>query len=262
MKINAVLANLDPSRCIVYQMLDYVSDMGGSKLVQVEVDNLFLSKTEPFIDSLYNYAHVFGKKLSENDLQTIKDFFKDQLYRIKTFVAPNINDLLLSRGFKLKDTSSAMIISDLANQDYSYSLESNLKILRADNHSILEQAKLIFAEAFDCQLADYNRKFGFLDQIILNNQDQHIKVFVLYENNQPVSTGAYYAFDKFSLENIGTIKSARGRGYAGLMLRILLQEAQRLHYQEACLVASEVGRSIYEKADFKTLAEHNTYILG
>ena len=91
-------------------------------------------------------------------------------------------------------------------------------------------------------------------------KNKHIKVFVLYENDKPVSTGAYYAFDKFSIENIGTIKSARNRGYAHLIMQILLQEAKKLNYCEACLVASEAGSRVYKKVGFKILAKTNTYI--
>jgi predicted GNAT family acetyltransferase len=50
----------------------------------------------------------------------------------------------------------------------------------------------------------------------------------LYENEKPVATGAYYAFDTFSIENIGTLPEARGKGYAQIIVKKLLQEAKKL----------------------------------
>ena len=46
---------------------------------------------------------------------------------------------------------------------------------------------------------------------MMDPKDTHINVFVLYENNIAVATGAYYAFDKFSIENIGTRNESRGK---------------------------------------------------
>jgi predicted GNAT family acetyltransferase len=50
----------------------------------------------------------------------------------------------------------------------------------------------------------------------------------VYENEVPVATGAYYAFDTLSIENIGTLPAARGKGYAQIIVKKLLQEARKL----------------------------------
>lgn len=259
-----IISRTDPSRYTVYQMLDYVKDALRIALVQKKTANLFLFKTEPFVDSLYNYVHVLSEKFTPADLAVSYDFFGGAIFRIKIPVAENSQassqDLLLANGFKFKREDYAMIAGDLSNKDHNYSCPANVKILRADDKNILEQVKSIFAEAFDCSLSDYDRKLGFLDRIILADKDKHAKAFVLYENDQPVSTGAYYAFDKFSIENIGTIESARGRGYAGLIMRTLLREAQELGYSEACLAASSAGRPVYQKIGFEILAKTNIYI--
>lgn len=53
------------------------------------------------------------------------------------------------------------------------------------------------------------------------------------------------------MENIGTIKSARENGYAELIMKHLLEEAKKLKYKYACLVASEVGSHVYKKLVLK-----------
>lgn len=43
----------------------------------------------------------------------------------------------------------------------------------------------------------------------MDPEDTHINTFLLYEHEKPVATGSYYAFDTFSIENIGTIPESR-----------------------------------------------------
>lgn len=260
MKINAALSKIDASRYTVYQALDYVKTSAGLELIQKKTNNLFLFKTRPFIDSLYNYAHVLSDKFDERDMISLKEFFGADKFRIKIPDNDNIKAILSAHGFKLKKADIIMAVKDLPGRNYDFSLPENIEILPADNQVILGQAKLIFSEAFDCSPEDCRRKFGFLDKAMLDDEAHHLKTFVLYENGQPVSTGAYYAFDNFSLENIGTIRSARGRGYAGFIVRTLLQAAQKFNYAEACLSASESGARVYEKNGFEALLKTNTYI--
>lgn len=264
-----ILTEIDPSRYTVYQMLDYIKDVLKIKPVQEKINDLILIKTEPFIDSLYNFVHVSNENFSENDLESIKQFFGDSGYRIKTLENENLNNLLLADGFKLKNTSYVMIVTDLNNRDYNYILPDNVRILSSDHSNyfdgsdvkdISEDIKSVFVDAYDYLPADYDRKFGFLDQFKSDKNNKHIKSFVLYENGEPVSTGSYYAFDQFSIENIGTIKSARGQGYANLMLKILLTEAKKLGYNEACLVSSEAALAIYQKIGFAVGIKNKTYI--
>jgi len=260
MKIDNIISKIDPSRHAVYEMLDYVSDKIGIKLIQQKTADLFLFKTEPSIDSLYNYAHSLNVKLSEADLAEIENFFGEEKFRIKISENKDVKDLLLARGLKFKDSSYIMEARDLDRKDYSYSLPDNIKILPADNPDILAEVKMIFCEAYGCSPEAYDRKHGFLDQLMLNGKDKHIKTFILYENDIPVSTGAYYAFNNFSIENIGTRNSARGKGYAGLIMKTLLREAQKLNYSQACLVSSESGAQVYKNVGFEALAKNDTYI--
>lgn len=267
------LIKIDPSRHIVYQMLGDIKDVLQIKIIQKETADWFLFKTEPFIDSLYNYAHLLSDNFTAADLNLIDDFFDCAAYRIKTPAAENITDILSAQGFKLKNTTYAMTAADLNSRDYDFILPAGLKIIHSDNFdnfdnpggaafskNILNDIKSVFVDAYDYSAEDYDRKFGFLDQFKKNNQNKQIKSFVLYENDRPVSTGSYYAYDKFSIENIGTIKSARGRGYANLIMRALLQEAKELGYNEACLVASEAALAVYQKLGFEEIAKNNTYL--
>ena len=207
MFIEKKISTLDPSRYIVYQMIESIRDILNIKIVQEERDNLFLFKTEPFIDSLYNFAHILNEDFSENDLKTIKKFFGDSGYRIKAPENENINKLLLDNGFKLKNSSYSMVIDNLGERNFDYTLEDNIKIKYSDTESILSDIKSVFVDAFDYIESDYDRKFGFLDKFRLNSENNNINAYVVYEDDKAVSTAAFYAYDKFSIENVGTIKS-------------------------------------------------------
>jgi GNAT superfamily N-acetyltransferase len=124
----------------------------------------------------------------------------------------------------------------------------------------LQDYKMIFAEAFRKTLEETEEKFWFCDEILLNAEDTHLNAFVLYENGTPATAGAYYAFDYFSVENIGTRPPFSWKGYAASIVKKLLQEAGKLGYQQACLVASEEGSRVYEKIGFTTLRETVTFV--
>ncbi|MFA6417405.1 MAG: GNAT family N-acetyltransferase [Patescibacteria group bacterium] len=260
MEINKRLVEIDPSRGSVYQMLDYVQAETQIKLIQQETENLFLFKTALYIDSLYNYAHVLGDKFGTDDLEKIKKFFGGDNFRVKTLADKIFADILLNDGFTLRDSGYAMRATGLKNLNIDYCLPSGVKIEAVTTDLAWEHFRAIFSEAFDKTTDEFDKKFGFLKKFVLDQQEKHLNFFLLYENGVPVSSGGYYAFNNFSIENIGTLKIARGRGYAGLMVRFLLNEARLLGYDSACLVGSEEAVAIYQKAGLEILSKTNTFI--
>jgi GNAT superfamily N-acetyltransferase len=260
MEISRRLAKIDPSRSTVYQLLDYIKDEVKIKLIQQETDNLFLIKTEPYVDSLYNYAHVLGKGFGADELVVINDFFGKDYFRIKTPANNTYADFLSNNGFTLRDTGYTMLAADLKNQNISYHLPVGVRIEAVTTEDAWKDFGIIFSQAFNKQIFEYEQKFGFLKRFALDKQEKNLRFFLLYENDIPVSSGGCYAFDKFSIENIGTLQTARGRGYAGLMVNFLLNEARRLGYNDACLVGSEEAASIYQKAGFEILSKTKTFI--
>jgi ribosomal protein S18 acetylase RimI-like enzyme len=260
MKIDKHLEKYDPSRYTVYQMMNYTKKVQKIELVQKFINGIYLFKTKPFVNELYNYAHILTDQISEKDLAKIKNFFGKDNFRIKIFENEKLKEFFLSHEFKFKDVGNIMVNENINGRNYDNSLNENLRISIVKDKSALSDYKLIFSEAFNCSLEDADKKFGFLDKIILDKNNYHINVFVLYENNIPVSTGAYYAFDNFSIENIGTKKAFRGKGYAHKIMNHLLKEAKKLNYNSACLVASEAGSKVYKDLGFKTLTKTNTFI--
>src|SRR5680860_555275 len=260
MKINKTLLAVDPFRYTVYQLFDYIKDKIKIELIQKDLGNLFFIKTNPDIDSLYNYVHVLNNDFESDDLETIKNFFGKTSFRIKAPADNIYTHSLLELGFKLKDYGYTMALKNLKNKDFNYLMPDGVRVVPVETSTALTDFKLIFSEAFNHQVSDYDKKFGFLEKFILDKNERHVNFFLIYENEVPVSSGGYYAFDKFSIENIGTAKAARGHGYASLMMRVLLQEAQKLNHDTACLVGSEEAVSIYQKLGFEILSKTKTLI--
>jgi GNAT superfamily N-acetyltransferase len=260
MEANLDLLAADPSRYTVYQLLDYIKDKSNIKLIQRNEGNLFLIKTEPYLDSLYNYVHILNGSLESSYIPMFKYFFSTEAFRVKTLADKTSSDILLNNGFTFRDSSYAMSVPNLENLTVKHDWPKGVKVEVVATEESWQHFRLIFAEAFSKTIDEFDKKFNFLKKFVLDQQERHFNFFLLYENGIPVSSGGYYAFDKFSIENIGTLKIARGRGYASVMISFLLQEARLLGYNEACLVGSEEAASIYQKFGFEILVKNNTFI--
>lgn len=260
MTIDPLLATHDPSRYTVYQMLEYAAAFKHIKIIQQSLTNIFLCKTQPFVSGLYNQAQIVNQDFSQNDLANIEEFFGKEIFRIKFSANKKISELLMLAGYTFKDSWYIMIADISPASEYLFSLPENVTIKKANTLETINDYKLIFSEAFDRTLDQTNQNFDIFDSILLDPKDNHINTFVLYENELPVSTWAYYAFDNFSIENIGTRNAYRGKGYAYIIMQLLLQEAKKMWYTRACLVASELWCPVYEKVWFHKVAKTNTFI--
>lgn len=260
MKINQKIIEKDPSRAVVYEMMEYIKKDSGLILNYQETDNLFLFKTVPYANNLYNYAHVFGDKLREEDWKIIEQFFAGESFRVKMLEDKTSEELLMSKGLKYKSCDCSMETADISQIDFNLNLPKDCKIVLSSEPGALQDMKNIFCDAFNHVLKDYDDKFGFFDHLMLDNNKPKINGFVLYKNGRAVSSGTYYAFSNFSLENIGTLESERGQGYGKIIITYLLNRAKELNYKKACLVSYFGALEVYKKLGFKENTKEVTYI--
>lgn len=258
MIIDQRLAQQDPSRYTVHQMLAATKQQHGATIVQEAFEGMLLLKTTPSINALYNYAYCFKDTLTENDFKNIKAFFGSDPYRIKLPEHSASNASLVQQGFVFKDEGHIMVLETL--QEAQEDGAASYRIVPVHDEETLHAYKEIFSEAFGCTLAQTTEKLGFLDTYFTNPKERRLNAYLLYAGDVPVSTGAYYAFDEFSIENIGTRKEWRGKGYANAIMRRLLCEAQALGYTSACLVASTAGAAVYRRLGFREIQTTSTYV--
>ncbi|MFA5184027.1 MAG: GNAT family N-acetyltransferase [Patescibacteria group bacterium] len=260
MAIDKTILNIDPSRYTVYQMLDYLKETRGIALRQEKSEKLYLFKTEPYIDSLYNYAHALSADLTAADIREIRNFFGADPFRISAPASDDLKIFLLAQGLKFRDSGYIMRADNFYIPAGLPEQPGNVTIRPVDTPQALADFKSVFALSFDRSPAETEQKFGFLDRTIIDAADSHIKTFVLSVGGVPAATGSYYAFDEFSVEGIGTKPEFRGRGYAQLIMARLAQAAIGLGYRSACLDASAAGAPVYQKFGFRVLAATDTFI--
>lgn len=260
MNISKKLLARDPSRFVVYEMIENIQKEGVIKPFSLETDKMFLFKTKPYTNHLYNYVHFFSGNINEDDWRIIKDFFAGDSFRIKLEENRLNEDFLLKQGLKYKSLDHSAELDEIDPQNLKDLLGRDHKIKIVSDSKTLDDFKQIICSAFSYQATDYQARFDFLDSFLLDKNYNKIKAFVLYRAEKAVSTGLYYSFSNFSIENIGTLPEERGRGYAGLMVAHLLEEARALGHSKACLVSSESGISVYKKRGFKEIAKELTYI--
>ena len=260
MNISKKILDRDPSRFVVYEMLNDVKEQTGLEPLSLETEKMFLFKTAPHTNSLYNYAHIFSGTLDEVDWKMIEEFFSGNSFRVKLEENKENEDFLLNHGLRYKSVDYSMGISNLPLEDLDIALPADCEIKASHKPGVLDDFKKIFCSAFSHSDLDYEKKFGFLDSYMIDESYNKIKAFVLYVKGKAVSAGSYYSFSSFSLENIGTFPEERGKGYAGLIVSYLLNQARALECRRACLVSSENGINVYKKLGFQKIIKEITYI--
>jgi len=260
MNISKKILDRDPSRFVVYEMLAEIKEKTGLEPLSLETEKMFLFKTVPHTNSLYNYVHIFSGVLNEEDLKIIEEFFNGNSFRIKLEENRENEDFLLSHGLRFKSVDYSMIVADLPKESLAIDLSLGAEIKSSYEPGVLDDFKNIFCSAFSHKALGYEERFGFLDSFMLDKDEKRMKAFVLYQDGKAVSAGSYYSFSNFSLENIGTFPEERGKGYAGKIVAYLLNQARMLGCSKACLVSSENGSNVYKKLGFEEIIKEVTYI--
>jgi len=149
MTINPLIKKYDLSRYTVYQMLEYVSATQDRKVAQEEKDGMYLIKTIPFLNELYNYAHILAGKLSPDDEQEMREFFADDKFRVKFPDNESLSQACSQFGYTFRDSSYGMISDINEDTDYTFELAPNLRIAKITSTSAFNECKAISTEAFD-----------------------------------------------------------------------------------------------------------------
>ncbi len=262
LKKKLFIKKIDTSRYTVYQALDYLAQNNNFHLIEKITDNYYSVKTDPSINALFNMVHILNNKFNKNDLKNILDFYKGSDFRVKVSADSPVEKFLLLNNFKQKgDECADMIYSGKKFTDSDLEIVPNLTLKTVSDKETLKDYKFILSKAFGHDLPIIEKKFGFLDETIIDSKNNHINAFILYNGHTAVSTGSYFAFDYFSSENIATLEEHRGNRYASIIVKKLLIEAQKQNYKIICLLASEKGMNTYKRLGYEITQKTKTFIL-
>lgn len=92
------------------------------------------------------------------------------------------------------------------------------------------------------------------------DKDSPSQSYVGYLYDRPIVTGTLiFHAGVAGIYYVGTVPDQRRRGFATIMMQHLLKEAYLHGYRYATLVASDMGRAIYEKLGFQSICAFDEY---
>lgn len=125
-----------------------------------------------------------------------------------------------------------------------------LEIVEADDETTVRDGEVLIDQVFGARSAP-----GSL--LTLDCLDEHLRTWVGYVDDRPVTTATAYIDDAFvGVYAVATIPDARGHGYGeAITWAATLCEPEL----PATLQASAMGRPIYERMGYRTIAEFTVW---
>lgn len=222
-------------------------------------------------DPYWNHAaHI---KTSEEEIYDliikIKEFYKSKnrtpALHVNSFTQPpNIKSILFKEGFKSFSNDSIMFYGgkDIA-------LDSDLEVRKVQTKKEIK----IFVEVFNLAYGGANpdEPYGKLppeySEVLLesfNNNDENIKHYIGFINNEAVAIGTLIVNYKFGLLcNLGVSPSYRKKGFGAIMSLFRVKEALNLGCKIIFLLTEEgsYNEKLFTKLGFETKSIGETFIL-
>lgn len=156
----------------------------------------------------------------------------------------------IKEGFKYEEVVIGMII-DLKNFNSKVPLNENEKIKAVETLTDVKKFRNVIKSAFSLNLIDLQKYYGLYE--MRKTQDIDYQVYLTVDG-VPASTGQFYYSNKLAIiDDIATDPKFQKRGLAKKMLHHLLNQAKKMGYEQAALIATPDGFPVYEKLGFKPI---------
>lgn len=127
----------------------------------------------------------------------------------------------------------------------------------------LEQWALIITESFSYAHGKLDEVFKMLKMLQEQVMPGSCSLYLAYYNGEPAACGFVLVHgDVASLHLIGTLKEFRNKGLGSAVTHALLLHAKNKGCKQAVLIASPLGRPVYERLGFKEFAKYKIYVYG
>lgn len=111
--------------------------------------------------------------------------------------------------------------------------------------------------SFDSYYSEWKKFFAYLKSSTIY---PYMHFYLGYVNNTPAATGLFIIKNEnVFIHWIGTLPEFRGKGLGTVITQLPLLEYKQQGISSAYLFASVMGKPIYEKLGFKTIASYNVY---
>jgi GNAT superfamily N-acetyltransferase len=175
----------------------------------------------------------------------------------QTWCTPEMADVLTTMGYYHKSQSVAMIM-DL--NDFSVDQTANLDaetMIKAHDNSLNDwMMPLIgaFESTFEvCLIYATSHKRALKKNVNLHH-------FSLYNQDKPIASITLSLNHNIArIDDMSTLPTFQGRGYATHLMRYVLSKAKQLDAHHCFLESSHAGLKVYTQLGFKPLFENNVY---
>ncbi len=230
--------------------------------IDIQTDNLSI------LDSSSNMRsgnRIFHKHtITSEDIAFAKKHFNNRAFAwyVKTSDLDSIN-LLKQNNLKYQCSLPAMSINLNIIQNYEYD-QKNITIEeisyddpRVDSEWLVCIIQAIQTPTFSVAADAFTK----LIHRFATQGKNSIRFYLgLYQNKVVTAAMAIYHQDVISLHWVGTLPEFRGKGIGTAICYKIIKDAQNAGYQEAILLATEMGEPLYKKLGFDEYALYQVYI--
>lgn len=229
-------------------------ELGSGIHFDYATESCFAMRTGSKIPMCNRILHT--KLLKQDDIDKIKTYFAD--LPISWFVADTDHDSIIhlqNAGFEQMRTYPAMSMN-----------LSEMRHVKKNNHHIIKEIFdekdikkwiSIVSKGFDID----SKEFTIALHYILNNAAPNsVKLYLGYNQEKAVATSmAVYHKDVISLHWIAVLPKYRGLGFGTDATTKSLLDARSNGGKQAILLASPLGKTVYEKIGFKEYAFYKVF---
>lgn len=194
----------------------------------------------------------FNKDIDQKSIDLVKNELPSILGKLTipywNIYNNKLYQLLEKNGFELKFEQIGMSLKI----KQSYKENNHFKIIKVSNI----KETIVWSELFE-------KSFGyFINPILLQKTLNSIDYYIAYHKKELVGTGILYRTENVSgIHSVGIIPNQRRKGYAELIMKLLINQSVKYKSEYVMLQASNMGLGLYLKLGFKENFRIKNYAL-
>lgn len=171
----------------------------------------------------------------------------------------NLGYYLEAHGFKHVMRGCGMSLDlSLLKEDVVY--PSGLKVERVTNRVRLRQFVDVLAQNSHLTRSATQAMYEIEDHLGFEHYLPRQRYLGLWHGEPVATITLFSAAGVVGIYHVATVPQARGYGIASAMSKVALQDGRWLGHQQATLIATTMGESVYRRLGFQPRADFNIYL--
>jgi ribosomal protein S18 acetylase RimI-like enzyme len=207
---------------------------------------------------MLNHGLITGKPNDiEGSLRALIAFFEEvgvpHILRVREGVAPDAEKVMEAMGFPYSDTTPGMVMFPIGDPP---PLPDGLRIESVQDVKGLGQFQEAMAEGFSMPL---DLAKGLITPAVLG-VDGFESYLGFLDGKAVATSGLYYGDGTAGVYNVGTLPDYRRRGLGAAMTWHAVSRGADHGCTVSILQASVMGKPVYERMGFRTVAPYRTFV--